>query len=428
VKALAGRSLLIVDSDAAGLGRWRQRLLGQGARVICSSSTDSALANAIAFPAGTFHAAVIEHRPPRLDAAELAGALRALPSMRRTPLVVIAASGEAGFDAAGGSGQNPIVMHRPVSIDPLAARLNAAFAPISMPSRRSGGAQSRRMNYRGIILVAEDDPVNAQIMQAMLGSLGLEIERAANGAEAIAKTADCKFDLVFMDGEMPVVDGLEATRRIRARESGGTYRQPIVCVTANAVEAYRAQCMAAGMDDLIAKPVAIPGLLCVLARWLPAPTLSGVRERLSAQSLGDAQASISLGSGGGAPSGGPIDWSQVESLRTVDPGGSNGVVDKAIELYIDHAPKLIEEILTYRVTGDLRDVKQAAHSLRSSSASLGANAVAGLSATIESAAAKSDFEIIDSVAAALEAEYRRAESALRSAITSAAQASAANAA
>jgi len=417
VKALVGRSLLVVDSDATGLGRWRERLLGQGARVICSSSMDSALANAITFPAGTFHAVVIEHRPPRLDAFELTKVLRTVPSIRHLPVVVIAETADECMQVSAPVGRPSIVVRRPVSAEALASALIDAFAPISVPLRRSATSHARRANYRGTILVAEDDPVNAEIMRAMLASLGLEVELATNGAEAIAKSAGHRFDLVFMDAEMPLVDGMEATRRIRARESDGPSRQIIVCVTVNAADAYRARCMAAGMDDLVAKPVAIAALLNVLARWLPAPTLSGVRERVTANAMFDAGLAAAVGKTAGPVLIGPIDWSQVESLRTVDPGGNGGVVGKAIELYIDHAPRLIEQILTYRITGDLRDVKQAAHSLRSSSASLGAAAVADLSATIELAAARSDFEIIDSVATALEAEYRRAESALRSAVT-----------
>jgi len=396
VTPLTGRAILVVDQDASWLDRWRLCLLAQGARVICSAGIDSALANAITFPAGTFHAVVIEHRPCGLDAFELGAALRALPAMDALPLIVLASADTA---AATQASVASAVLLRPVTAEQLTARLAAEFASSSLSRQRAGARQ--REHYRGTILVAEDDPVNAECMRAMLVALGFEVEHAQDGAEAIGRSATRGFDLILMDAEMPQIDGLEATRRIRAREAAQGTRQPIVCVTANRIDSYRERCAQAGMDDFVAKPVGPSALLAVLARWLSP-------HRRSNGALGQAN-------GAERPlprPSGPIDWGQVESLRSVDPGGVNGILGKAIGLYLEHAPKLIERILTYRVTGDLTDVQRAAHSLRSSSASLGAAEVARLSETIEAAAAKSDFEIIDSVAAALETEYRRAERAL----------------
>lgn len=278
MRSLAGLALLVVDGDAACLARWRRRLNGVGARVICSASVDSALANAVTFPVGTFHAALIEHRPPRVDAIELAATLRALPGMRSLPVIVVADAGADAASAAGDAGGS-MVLQRPAGVEQVTDKLTAALLPLlPAPGWQASGAR------RSL------DP------------------------------------------------SPEAGRALAAQ----TANQP-------------------SSDE-------------------------------------------------------PIDWSQLESLRMVDPGGANGVAGKAIALYLEHAPGLIAEILTYRVTGDLSNVRQAAHALRSSSASLGANAVAGLSATIETAAARSDFEIIDSIASTLESEYRRAEDALRGAL------------
>lgn len=111
-----------------------------------------------------------------------------------------------------------------------------------------------------------------------------------------------------------------------------------------------------------------------------------------------------------------IDWQQIDSLRSIDPQGRTGGVGRAIGLFIDNAPKLIDEIRGFRSGKDLADVRRAAHSLKSSSASLGATIVAGLSKTIEQAAAQGDFEIIDATVSSLESEYWRAASELRTAI------------
>ncbi len=106
------------------------------------------------------------------------------------------------------------------------------------------------------VLLAEDNPINARVAQAMLARLGAEVDTAGNGTEALAAWEVGRYDLVLMDCQMPEMDGLEATRAIRAREAaGGRPRTIILALTANAFAEDRASCLAAGMDDLVAKPV-----------------------------------------------------------------------------------------------------------------------------------------------------------------------------
>jgi CheY-like chemotaxis protein len=118
------------------------------------------------------------------------------------------------------------------------------------------------------ILVAEDNPVNQQLARAMLLRLGFQTDVAGNGQEAVESVMTVPYDLVLMDCQMPVMDGFEATKMIRERE--GTSRHThIVAVTANAMEGDRERCIAAGMDDYLAKPFRAGDLRRVLGRWLP---------------------------------------------------------------------------------------------------------------------------------------------------------------
>jgi len=119
----------------------------------------------------------------------------------------------------------------------------------------------------GRILVVEDNVVNQKIVLGMLRSLGFQADLAVNGAEALVVVGAQDFDLVFMDCQMPEVDGYEATRRIRVLENAQR-RLPIVAMTANVMDGDEEKCFEAGMDEFLPKPVRIQALDAVLRKWL----------------------------------------------------------------------------------------------------------------------------------------------------------------
>jgi PAS domain S-box-containing protein len=119
------------------------------------------------------------------------------------------------------------------------------------------------------LLLVEDNPVNQRVALAVLGKLGYQADLAGNGAEAVTATAARPYDLVLMDCQMPVMDGFEATRRIREGQAGSR-RIPILAMTANAMQGDRERCLQAGMDDYLPKPVTLDALRVALQRWLPA--------------------------------------------------------------------------------------------------------------------------------------------------------------
>ena len=119
------------------------------------------------------------------------------------------------------------------------------------------------------VLVAEDNVVNQKVAMRMLEKLGLRVDVAANGREAVEMVKMLPYDLVFMDCHMPEMDGYEAVAAIRRRESGDSHT-PVVAMTADAMEGYREQCLAAGMDDFITKPVKMDALVQTIKKWVPA--------------------------------------------------------------------------------------------------------------------------------------------------------------
>ncbi len=216
------------------------------------------------------------------------------------------------------------------------------------------------------VLLAEDNPVNRMVARSMLESLGCSVTTADNGSEAVARASEAVFDIVLMDCQMPVMDGLEATRLLRQRRSDGEPRLPVIALTANAMATDREACLAAGMDDHLAKPFVREQLAAMIERWAcrhdaapgvdPRPALPAARE--------DA-----------------LDAASINALRRME-DGRPGFFREVVLSYLDTAPRFVREIRDGSVPAD---IGRAAHSLRSSSARIGARRVAELAAEIEAA-------------------------------------------
>ena len=135
-----------------------------------------------------------------------------------------------------------------------------------------------RAQFAGLVLLVEDNEVNQQVTTAMLRRMGCEVDVAANGKDGLVALETTRYDLVFMDCHMPVMDGFKATAAIRASESRrGRGRQPIVALTADALAGDAEKCLSAGMDDYLAKPFGLSELRAVLERWLPRREATGTR-------------------------------------------------------------------------------------------------------------------------------------------------------
>jgi signal transduction histidine kinase/CheY-like chemotaxis protein len=207
-----------------------------------------------------------------VDAAETGrGRLAAAPKSHPA-LVMLAPEARsriARYRAAGYAGY----LIKPLRRSSLAARVLAALGDrgVAAPAPRRPAAEDERAAPAGAcgarVLLAEDNPVNALLAKALLGREGCAVERVATGADALEALAAAPFDIILMDMRMPVMDGLEATRRLRAM--GVT--TPIVALTANAFEDDRRTCLEAGMDDFLTKPIEPAALRAALARWTCPP-------------------------------------------------------------------------------------------------------------------------------------------------------------
>jgi signal transduction histidine kinase/CheY-like chemotaxis protein len=204
--------------------------------------------------------------PPEGGRGRIAAAPRAHPS-----LVLLAPEGRSRIARYRGAGYAGYLI-KPLRRTSLAARVLASLSERGAPAPAPiPAAEDERAAPAGTcgarVLLAEDNPVNAMLAKALLGREGCAVERVATGEEALAALAAAPFDVILMDMRMPVMDGIEATRRLRALG----VRTPIVALTANAFEDDRRACLDAGMDDFLTKPIEPAALRATLARWTSRP-------------------------------------------------------------------------------------------------------------------------------------------------------------
>ena len=252
------------------------------------------------------------------------------------------------------------------------------------------------------VLLVEDNPVNQGVVSKGLSLLGVHCENAENGKVAVERCRRQPFDLIFMDCQMPVMDGYEATAAIRrAEQADGRSRTPIVAMTANAMTGDREKCLAAGMDDYLAKPVGINQLRDCLSNWLP----SAARRR-----AGDA--AEKTGATEGTPSKDKktvLDPDVLKELNDIMEDDYIGL----LETYLRNAPDLLAEVRGALDRGDAEAAVIPAHSLKSSSANVGAREVSTLARDIERHARAGKLDPARKAFSEIEAAFDLATRALR---------------
>ncbi len=261
---LAGRKLLVVDDNATNRRILVSQASGWGMAARAAASGTEALAWLREGEA--FDVAILDMHMPEMDGAQLAREIRKLRDATQLPLVLLSSLGQRELAehrdvfAAG--------LTKPAKPAQLIEILSSLFqaAPVreltAAPFARPAPTTALRPER---VLLAEDNTVNQKVALLMLSKLGFRADVAANGLEALLAAARQPYDVILMDVQMPEMDGLEATRRLRGSPPPGG-RPWVIALTANAMQGDREQCLAAGMDDYISKPIKIDELTAALDR------------------------------------------------------------------------------------------------------------------------------------------------------------------
>ena len=422
IGSIAGKRILIVDdypsnrrilgAQCAAWGLWTVE-----AETVAVALEAIAAANTADTP---FDAVITDMLMPDQDGLDLAREVAAhrKTTRARMPVIVLSSAPRAEAFAGREVPERWIDAYilKPARQSQLFNALLDALAPerpFHLAGPESVAPPGVVQTYAGSlrILLAEDNPINQKIAVRMLERLGRPAVVTDNGAKALAAVLGGEFDCVFMDVQMPELDGLEATRRIIAGMTAAQ-RPYIIAMTANAMAGDREACIAAGMNDYIAKPVQMRNLADALAR-----AANFLARRAVAAAAGEAAQATQLpahdGAGGNPASSavGLLDMNQVDELISLD--DTRAVLEDFIEMYTTQAPRRIGEIAAALAAEDFDGMTRVAHSLKGASGNLGAIGVAGLAERIEIAGKARDFGGVDAMLADLRARYRETESALR---------------
>jgi signal transduction histidine kinase/DNA-binding response OmpR family regulator len=273
---LAGRRVLVVDDTATNRKVFRHSLETWGLLLSEADSGAAALRElARATAAGEpYELVLLDHQMPELDGLGVARAILDTPALGHPALVLLTSLGERPPAEQLQAHGIFACEFKPISESRLQDLLGRALASSGVkpaPRRDPTTATPAAATTKAArILVAEDNAVNQKVALRFIKGLGHSATLAVNGREALDLLREHPFDLVLMDMQMPVMDGLDATRAIRQAEAtGGGSHIPIIAMTANALTGDRETCLAAGMDDYVAKPLTPEAVSAVLTRFLP---------------------------------------------------------------------------------------------------------------------------------------------------------------
>ncbi len=292
---------------------------------------------------------------PKTDGLRLVEQVKADPQLAVTPVIVLtSAQREEDLERCEDL-QVAAHLTKPVKqsdlLDAIAATMGGAVFHREDPVETLAEAEARLPRLR--ILLTEDSQINQRLVLGLLERQRHHVVVANNGQEALERLASSSFDIVLMDVQMPIMDGLEATRSIRKLEKQQGGHIPIIAMTAHAMKGDRERCLAAGMDQYLSKPIRARQLVDMLALVTAQEALPiEVPEPLVPSVTSDV-----------------VDWS--EALRSA--GGDRRLLGEIVEAFLEESPRLIKSMHDAVEQGDMKTLERAAHTLKSSARYFGAS-------------------------------------------------------
>jgi CheY-like chemotaxis protein len=365
---LADLRLLVVDDNSTACRVLTTQAAQWGMATRGANSTEQALSW---LQAGeTFDVALLDLQMPGTDGLALAAAIRNIPGAVKMPIVLLTPVGKQGncpeiINAAVAACVTKPV--KPSQLHEILTRVISGMGPIveKKPTvSKLDPKLAERMPLR--VLLCDDNAVNQKVATRLLQQMGYKPDVAANGLEALAATERTAYDLIFMDVQMPEMDGLEATRVIRERQNDKSqfpaYKSSIVIVamTASAMPGDRDKCIAAGMDDYLAKPIRPEDVRAIVERWGPT---AGTRRPTASQT----ETTTEMHEPASEPQQAPVDMERLLDFSD----GSMENLRELVTLYLKQTGEQLEQLAAAAQAGSASEVRRLAHSCAGASSTCG---------------------------------------------------------
>ena len=342
---------------------------------------------------------ILDMHMPGMDGLELAQKVRENRDWQQ-PIMMMLSSVEADPKLLK-ENQIAFFLNKPVLQKELYHCLMQAFQEGNTDSEGSFEALPElHFDYPYRVLLAEDNKVNQEVALVMLESFGLQVDIADHGLAALEAIQRQSYDLILMDMQMPEMDGLEATRKIRQMELGGQLSSEvtIIALTANVMDGDMESCLQAGMNDYLGKPFSAAQLYELLTQWLQMPR----QEELSEIEKVDEQDSLEGLAGEESGATVPVDLSVLEKIAALSPEHSESLVVKVVHLFLDTLEESLEQL--GEQPQQFENLRRLAHALKSSSANVGAHHLSELCKQLEQAAISEVLSLIPELIIKIEQE------------------------
>ena len=413
---LRGARVLIVDDRPVNREILMVLLSSWGlhpAEAADGSAALQALADAKAAQA-PFALAILDMQMPGMDGTTLGRAIKSDPNLRDARLVMCTSLGKPGNQAIWEEIGFVAALDKPVRRQELRAVLEAALrgqpsAAIPAPPASAGRAKPVLPAAR--ILVAEDNITNQQVAMGLLKKLGMRVEVAANGLEAIHALSTIPYDLVLMDVQMPELDGLAATRQIRDPQSRVLNHQvTIIAMTAHAMQGDQQKCLQAGMDDYLTKPIEVPALIAALQKWLKPNPAKEVAATPAPPPSAPEVCKVNETAATATPKE-PLPIYDRASLR-YRALQDEELVREVVTGFLGDLPGQIRDLKQFAAAGEAAKVEQQAHKIKGACAAVGGEVLRALADVLEQAGKAGDLATITARVAEVDAQFAALKEAM----------------
>jgi len=410
---LRGQRALVVDDNSTNRMILDEILVNWGMEACLVDSAYSAL-DAIerAEKIGqSFSLALLDVMMPGMDGFELAARIREKPAQKSMRILMLTSAGRSETEALRGELDISRILLKPTKHSDLLAAVTNALGVAKTEDEKPIAQKERLPEHPAKrVLLAEDNPINQMVAVDLLSSRGHNVEVVENGAEAVEALDKDAFDIVLMDINMPVMDGLAATQKIREAERTSGAHIPIVALTASATTEDRERCFAAGMDNFVTKPFRADELFRAVEtasldpgerRTQPAPTQegkAGTAPEIETLAKNTEPAGDSAETAGGELPESPsstsdadqpcLDWEG--ALKNLE--GDQELLRELAQMFLDECPALMASISEAISKEDIEELRRTAHTLKGSALVIGGKAAGATALLLENMGRDAQFE------------------------------------